>query len=305
MTSRARLGFRAARAFLSSFIVTSALVVFTLGHFRVTRVRDIQSTPKRFPFPKVLHQMHRSRDALSPLELLLTERCKAVNADFEYRFWDDAAMDAFVASTYPQHHEWWKAMTPVIKKVDTSRYFLMHHFGGVYVDVDVDCIRPVSEVAAALPRGTAWNGGYPECFQLMSDAHHAFWPWMIDRIHATLENADAWTSTGPSGLNDALAAYVERRGKDVLIPWRTYDTTPGWLEFAANEGNMSVPWFVDNFKKPDDGRLDGRGVCVGFWPNQVVDPGACAESKQCANDTCATRWPYALFAHRCTGTWRV
>jgi hypothetical protein len=258
----------------------------------------------RFPFPKVLHQMHASRERLSPLELLLAQRCEAVNGDFEYRFWNDALIDAFVASRFPEHHAWWSAMTPVIKKVDTTRYMLMLAYGGAYADLDVDCLRPISAVASHLPSGTAWLGGYPEPFQLMSDSGNQFWLFMLERIRSSLDNSDAWTSTGPSGLNDAAKAYVELHGKGVLMPWVTRDTEPGWLEFLG-DNNMSVPWFVENFKLRNDTRRDGGGVGFGFWPNQVVDPGACAGSKTCANESCREQWPHALYAHRCLGSWRT
>ena len=259
--------------------------------------------PAAFPIPRIFHQMHASRSKLSPLEELLATRCERVNADFEYRFWDDAAMAAFVQSTYPLNYSWWRNMEPFIKRVDTSRYLVMHHFGGAYADVDVDCIRPVSAVIKDLPSGTAWIGGYPEPFQLMSDAGNAFWPFMVERIYASRDNADAWTSTGPSALNDAAKAYVAARGKAVLMPFVTRDRDPGWLEFLG-DNNLSVPWFVDNFKLHNDTRRDGGGVGLGFWPNQVVDPGACAGSKSCDDDSCASRWPHALYAHRCIGSWR-
>jgi hypothetical protein len=282
---------------LATFLIKSMVA----NHNRVTKVSD---RAQHFPFPKILHQMHKSRAQLSPLERTLTERCREVNADFQYSFWDDEAMETFVALRYPEHHGWWSVMKPFIKKVDTSRYLLMHHYGGVYIDVDVDCLNPISLFAKDLPRGTAWLGGYPEPFQLMSDVNHAFWLHMIDSIHKTLENADAWTSTGPSGLNDAATSYVRLKGRDVLMPWRTHRSDLGWVTFAG-ESNMSVPWFVDNLHLPDDKRTSGHGTALGFWPNQVVDPGACAQSKLCENDSCREKWPDALYAHRCTGTWRT
>ena len=257
------------------------------------------------PFPKVLHQMHASLSRLSPLEVLLSERCRRVNADFEYRFWTDESIDAFIAQHYAADHGWWSAMAPPIKRADTSRYFLLHFYGGAYVDLDVDCIRPISQVAWDLPSGTAWLGGYPEPFQVMSDAGNAFWLAMVDGIKATLDNADPWYTTGPHALNEAAKRYVAQHGRGVLMPWRTFSTAPAWLEFIGPGSNMSVPWFEDNHRLLNDTRTDGAGVGLGFWPNQVVDPGACAGSKQCDNDDCSTRWPQALYAHRCTGTWRV
>jgi hypothetical protein len=74
---------------------------------------------------------------------------------------------------------------------------------------------------------------------------------MLERIRSSLDNSDAWTSTGPSGLNDAAKAYVELHGRQVLMPWITRDTEPGWLAFLG-DNNMSVPWFVDNFKLRSD-----------------------------------------------------
>ena len=139
----------------------------------------------------------------------------------------------------------------------------------------------------------------------MSDAGNAFWLAMVEGIRSTLDNADPWYTTGPHALNEAAKRYVARHGRGVLMPWRTYNTAPAWLEFIGQGSNMSVPWFEDNHRLPSDNRTDGAGVALGFWPNQVVDPGACAGSKQCDNDDCSSRWPQALYAHRCTGTWRV
>ena len=47
-------------------------------------------------------------------------------------FWDDAALDGFIRSKYPAYYNrTWSIMHPLIKKLDTSRYMLMHHYGGV------------------------------------------------------------------------------------------------------------------------------------------------------------------------------
>ena len=137
----------------------AALLLLNLGYARrhgavtpppVTGVPALEVQHVRSgPFPKVLHQMHASLSRLSALEVLLSERCRRVNSDFEYRFWTDESIDAFIAQHYAADHGWWSSMAPPIKKADTSRYFLLHFYGGAYVDLDVDCIRPISSVACA------------------------------------------------------------------------------------------------------------------------------------------------------------
>ena len=266
------------------------LVQFSFLAFTCMRMRK-----KILPIPHIIHQMHVTHDRLSTVERQLSDGCQRLNKDFAYRFWTDAAIDAFVKNHFPNDYAWWKVMEPPIKRADTSRYMLLYTFGGVYIDLDVECISPLSKAIASLPKGTAWVGGFPEPFQLMSSPRNAFWLHMIRHVEDTVQNKDAWTSSGPAGLNDAIVDYV--RGRDVIVPWKTSVHHEEWTK------NAPVPWFYN--KSIVTKRRHGDNVGIGFWPNQLVDPGACAESKHCPNESCASVWPWALYAHHCIGSWRV
>lgn len=250
--------------------------------------------------PRRLHQMHASLSALSPVEAQLAAHCRELNEarGWVYTFWNDSAVDVFVRASYPDVHAWWHDMQPQIKRIDTSRYLLMHAFGGAYLDVDVECITALEAVVPDLPRGAAWVGGYPEPMQVMATGvGHPFWLFMVDRIRQSRDVRSAWTTTGPSGLNDALKAWRARHGDAVLVPFLTANTDPAWLAFLPG-GNMSVPWFeVHNLKLDNWTGAVPPDCGIGFFPNQLVDPGACAGTKACPNDSCAPAWPQALYAH--------
>lgn len=138
---------------------------------------------------------------------------------------------------------------------------------------------------------------------LATGVHNDFWLFHVQRVRDTLDNPSAWATTGPSGLNDSLKAYVKQFGESVLVPFTWRDKSASWRQFVPNQ-NLSVPWFersnlvLNNWT--DTGRTDG----IGFLPNQIVDPGACAGSMKCANDKCAPLWPEALYAHHCINSWR-
>jgi mannosyltransferase OCH1-like enzyme len=245
-----------------------------------------------------MHFVYPSHD-ISNVEKSMVRRCQKVNGDFEVLVWDIESINTLLRKQFPEHHGWWSRVTPESSRIDMGRYFLMHQFGGVFIELDVECIRPIRTAASALPRGTAWLGGHLEPFQLMSDKGHAFWMWFVEHIAAGTKQNSSWVATGASALSAAVNAYVRFHGRRVLTPWRTTEQEPGWLGFIGN-ANMTVPWKFERLEMPDDSRTDGMGTALGFWPHQVVDPGFCDE--QCLDNSCASRYPHALFSHRCLRT---
>lgn len=63
--------------------------------------------------------------------------------DWEYRLWDDAANRNFIRT---QHH-WFLPIydnySLNIQRADAIRYFILYTYGGLYVDLDFECFKPV------------------------------------------------------------------------------------------------------------------------------------------------------------------
>lgn len=57
-------------------------------------------------------------------------------ADWDYRFWTDDDLAAFVLESYPEYHGRWSDLDRPIKRIDMARCFLLHRHGGVYADLD-------------------------------------------------------------------------------------------------------------------------------------------------------------------------
>jgi mannosyltransferase OCH1-like enzyme len=108
------------------------------------------SLPKRLPhsgtqqphpgqaaaIPRVLHHMFKSRGEMSAHQVRLMRTCLALNAEWRSIFWDDNTTERFVRDHYGWFYSTWTALHPPIKRVDSSRYMILHHYGGIYVDVD-------------------------------------------------------------------------------------------------------------------------------------------------------------------------
>lgn len=68
-----------------------------------------------------------------------------MNMGWEYRFYDDAACQAYVEARFPRHIGAYLALMPV-ERSDFFRYLVILGDGGVYADVDTICLRPFDDL---------------------------------------------------------------------------------------------------------------------------------------------------------------
>lgn len=68
------------------------------------------------------------------------------NPDWEYRFWTDADNLNLIKNHYPQYLDLYNSYEKGVDRADIARFFYMHKYGGVYVDLDFRCLRPLDEL---------------------------------------------------------------------------------------------------------------------------------------------------------------
>ncbi len=92
--------------------------------------------------PKIIHQTWKTREVperWKPLQHTWLE----MHPNWEYRLWTDEDNRAFIQSCYPRFLSVYDAYPHGINRADAFRYFVMAHHGGVYVDLDCECLRPL------------------------------------------------------------------------------------------------------------------------------------------------------------------
>ena len=60
-------------------------------------------------------------------------------SDFDHMMWTDDLIDEFVKEKYPQYYSLYQSFPVNICRWDLSRLLILHHFGGIYADMDVLC----------------------------------------------------------------------------------------------------------------------------------------------------------------------
>jgi len=95
--------------------------------------------------PKIIHQTWKTKEI--PQELLFcVESWKKLNPEWEYILWTDEAMDSFVKKNFPEMHEVYAAYPHGVFRSDLFRLLVVYQRGGVYVDLDVECIKSLDSL---------------------------------------------------------------------------------------------------------------------------------------------------------------
>lgn len=64
--------------------------------------------------------------------------------DWEYRLWTHDDLAAFVEKKYPEIWPLYQRYPEDIQRVDAARYMFLHHYGGLYSDLDIVCNRSMA-----------------------------------------------------------------------------------------------------------------------------------------------------------------
>lgn len=76
-----------------------------------------------------------------------------MNPGWELRFYTDIDCVRWVQSQCPQYLPTYRAYKTGIHRADFFRILVLYFEGGVYADIDVECLRPLDELLSRLPEG--------------------------------------------------------------------------------------------------------------------------------------------------------
>lgn len=171
--------------------------------------------------PSVIHQTWKSQEI--PSEFLALQRSWIDhNPGFAYRFWTDDDIERFVEAEHPALLPVFRGYADPIARVDLARYLILRRFGGVYADLDFECLLPIgglldgrSFVVGLEPEE---HDGLTKAVErglsrilcpsfLASVPGHPFWDHLIDRLVEARHCADVLDATGPFLLTRAHASY--------------------------------------------------------------------------------------------------
>jgi mannosyltransferase OCH1-like enzyme len=209
---------------------------------------NIPSAPQKHDseiiIPKIIIQTWKTNSV--PIRYLnLVESIKQNNPSYKYLFFTDSDIEIFLKMYYPEYHKIYLTLPIKIQRIDFFRYIAVYHYGGFYMDMDMNCsksfddllqyscIFPVDEFILGpmckIPRykNICEKGQYFLLGQyaFAASPKHPFIKKIIDIIHenvdsyvknVTYDNHDyIYKTTGPDFVTNVYIDYPNK--EDIFI----------------------------------------------------------------------------------------
>lgn len=245
--------------------------------------------------PKIIIQTWKTDD-LPQREQAFADGWKRLNPGFDYRLFDDAACEGLIADAAPEFLPDYRAFPFPVMRADFFRYAAIWALGGVYADVDMECLRPIApllelgdailSVEVSLTAARQRELGYARPYQIANCVfaarpRHPFMRAAMERCielaraRSGIERRDIEDITGPRMLTrlfyESPPAGVAVLRQIFLMPPRHYPAVwPIGGNFHARHH------FLGSWKEHRPASLRRRWIERDLWPtpfpSAFVDP---------------------------------
>ena len=177
--------------------------------------------------PTIVHQTWKTCGGIPELQASWREGCMTLNPGWKWMLWSDADNRRLIADHYPWFlsvYDGYMERGFSISRVDAARLFILHRFGGVYMDMDFACLNPLSLLPQ--PRGHAvFSFQYPDTIKdgrpgavannfMAVPAGHPFIAFAISKLTGAAHMPTVLQVAGPEFLTLQLRNYYNAFSRD-------------------------------------------------------------------------------------------
>jgi glycosyltransferase involved in cell wall biosynthesis len=255
--------------------------------------RRVASNENRV-IPRIIHQTW--RDAIIPEAFAAyAQTWRNHHPEWEYRLWTDADNRDLVARHYPWFLPAYDAYPEPIMRADAARYFILHRFGGVYADLDFECLRPLDtliaehdvvfgvepEAHSALQLSRERGFDFIVCNALMASIPaHPFFEHLFRMLSVYERAPGPLDAAGPFLLTRAYLSYAQRDGvhllpAEMVYPVTAKDSEAGLLTNSVERARIETSAFAIHHWAGTWWRKESQSEATseGKLPVRLVDRG--------------------------------
>jgi hypothetical protein len=141
--------------------------------------------------------------------------CKTHHPDWTHMFWDKIDGRRLIETCYPWFIPTFDGFKTRVLMSGSIRIFVLHAYGGIYLDMDTECIKPMDDVLSQYQ--AVFQNEVVFCNDAQVASRQAFpvWPmyfqYMMDMARKGITSP--LLASGPGGISATLRAWLEKNGK--------------------------------------------------------------------------------------------
>jgi len=221
--------------------------------------------------PKIIHQTWKTCK-LPALFDTWSSTWKAFNPGYQYRLWTDEDNLNFIKSRYPRFLADYLSYNQHIKRVDAVRYFYLYEHGGIYCDLDFECLMGFDDLLARYSNKDVILGymgtdrDFIHCIPnaiMISKPKSPFWLHVIREMKKRINRGRPEFDTGPILLKQCYDSYENKDEIAVL----NQDVFYG-INWASEEGQRMRHRVVFNktlLSEKEKTALFPNAYAVTYW----------------------------------------
>lgn len=186
----------------------------TRNHRSTRSVREVLDD--MHDMPRNIFQTWKSRSNLPANFSYWQSTMRGLNPHYEYTIWDDADNRMFIESQFPWFLECFDSYPAEIFRADAIRYFYLYSYGGLYADLDTECLAPIDKLLSEpcdIILGRMGDPSFAHSIPnaiMLSRPRQSFWLLVMSMMMAERSQPRPEYATGPVLLRKAVELYERR-----------------------------------------------------------------------------------------------
>ncbi len=181
--------------------------------------------PQNF-IPKIIHQtaprdQKKWRPEWEPCQK--SWKTNFPEPEYVHWMWYDEDLDNFIKNDYPWFYNTYKSYDENIKRIDMARYFILHKYGGIYADMDYECLKnfynDLDQDRVNISESPYKGWEHVQNALMASPPNKEFWMDVVNNSKGK-ESLEVLKATGPTLLSDT---YFQNEDLVHILPVDLYN----------------------------------------------------------------------------------
>jgi hypothetical protein len=170
--------------------------------------------------PKIFHRTWKTKEVdYQIFKPACVESWAKYNDEYEFILHDDKDNRKFIETYYPWFLKIYDGYKRNIMRADAVRYFYLLYFGGIYVDLDFECLKPLDQyLTKQVHFITNLSNWVSNAFMVATPQQYIFKEIIVSGLLKNYNNPNVLYSTGPGMLSKLLLPKHLKYMSEISLP---------------------------------------------------------------------------------------